>query len=307
MHPAWSVILFTVLAGLGQGLFVMLVRASGSGISPHLLGAAGLACTALLCVGLACSFFHLGHPLRAWRAVAMWRTSWLSREVIVLPLTIAAVGAWSLAQLAGWAHAQWLGALGVVLCFALWVCTGMIYACIRFLREWAHPLTIVNFVLLGWMSGATVFAAVGGLVPGFGDSSLWLTAAIVLTVAGAGARLASLGRNRMLKPLSTPQSALGINAAKLRQMSQGATGGSFNTREFFHGKSVMVVRNVRWIALLLAFAVPLALLIAAHYQPGAAGLVAGAAISQVLGLLAERWLFFAQANHPQNIYYQAVA
>jgi DMSO reductase anchor subunit len=32
-----------------------------------------------------------------------------------------------------------------------------------------------------------------------------------------------------------------------------------------------------------------------------------AALSQVLGLLAERWLFFAQANHPQNIYYQAVA
>ncbi len=306
MHPAWSVILFTVLAGLGQGLFVMLVRASGTGVSAHLLGLAGLASAALLCAGLACSFFHLGHPMRAWRAVAMWRTSWLSREVIVLPLTIAVVAAWSLAQLAGWTHVQWLGAAGVILCFALWVCTGMIYACIRFLREWAHPLTIVNFVLLGWMSGATVFAALSVLVPGFGDSSLWLTAAIALTVAGACGRLASLGRNRLLKPLSTPQSALGIKNAKLRQMSQGATGGSFNTREFFHGKSALVVGNVRWIALLLAFAVPLALLVAARYQPGA-GLVAGAALSQVLGLLAERWLFFAQANHPQNIYYQAVA
>ena len=306
MHPAWSVILFTVLAGLGQGLFVMLVRASGTGVSAHQLGMAGLTSAALLCVGLACSFFHLGHPMRAWRAVAMWRTSWLSREVIVLPLTIAVVAAWSLAQLAGWAHVQWLGAAGVILCFALWVCTGMIYACIRFLREWAHPLTIVNFVLLGWMSGATVFAALSGLVPGFGDSSLWLTAAIVLTVAGACGRLASLGRNRLLKPLSTPQSALGIKNAKLRQMSQGATGGSFNTREFFHGKSALVVGNVRWIAVLLAFAVPLALLVATHYQQGA-GLIAGAALSQVLGLLAERWLFFAQANHPQNIYYQAVA
>jgi len=284
----------------------MLVRASSSGVTPHLLGLAGLASTALLCVGLACSFFHLGHPLRAWRAVAMWRTSWLSREVIVLPLTIAVVAAWSLAQLAGWAHAQWLGLLGVALCFVLWVCTGMIYACIRFLREWAHPLTLINFVLLGWMSGATLFAALGEVVPGFSANPLWLTAAIVLTVAGACARLASLGRNRMLKPLSTPQSALGIKNAKLRQMSQGATGGSFNTREFFHGKSALVVRNVRWIALLLAFVLPLLLLVAALYQPGA-GLVALAALLQVLGLLAERWLFFAQANHPQNIYYQAVA
>jgi len=30
-----------------------------------------------------------------------------------------------------------------------------------------------------------------------------------------------------------------------------------------------------------------------------------AALVQYVGLLAERWYFFAQANHPQNIYYQA--
>lgn len=27
---------------------------------------------------------------------------------------------------------------------------------------------------------------------------------------------------------------------------------------------------------------------------------------QYLGLLFERWFFFAQANHPQNLYYQVV-
>ena len=36
-------------------------------------------------------------------------------------------------------------------------------------------------------------------------------------------------------------------------------------------------------------------------------LLALAAVSQLLGLFAERWLFFAQANHPQSIYHQAVA
>ena len=79
------------------------------------------------------------------------------------------------------------------------------------------------------------------------------------------------------------QSAIGVANAKLKQMSQGSTGGSFNTREFFHGKSALVVRKVKWIALALA------------------------ALSQVLGLVAGRWLFFARANHPQNICYQAVA
>ena len=102
------------------------------------------------------------------------------------------------------------------------------------------------------------------------------------------------------------QSAIGVRTAKIVQMSQGATGGSFNTREFFHGKSALVVRNVKWIALGLAFALPAVLLLAAAMMP-AFWLLALAAVSQLLGLLAERWLFFAQANHPQNIYYQAVA
>ena len=140
MHPAWSVIFFTVLAGMGQGqgLFLMLVRAEAHGAEPLALAIGGAASVVLMCIGLACSFLHLGHPLRAWRAIAMWRTSWLSREVIVLPATIGIVACWSLAQLLGWPGASWLGAVGVVLCFALWACTGMIYACLRFLREWAH-------------------------------------------------------------------------------------------------------------------------------------------------------------------------
>ena len=39
----------------------------------------------------------------------------------------------------------------------------------------------------------------------------------------------------------------------------------------------------------------------------AAGLVSAAFAIQFLGLLAERWYFFAEANHPQNLYYQAIS
>ena len=306
MHPAWSVIFFTVLAGMGQGLFLMLVRADAHGAEPMSLAIGGAASVVLMCIGLACSFLHLGHPLRAWRAVAMWRTSWLSREVIVLPATIAVVALWSLEHFLGKPHTGVLGAVGVLLCFALWVCTGMIYACLRFLREWAHWLTLLNFTLLGWMSGATAFAAYWFALYGGEGTRFAIAAALALTLAAAVTRSASLARNKNLKPLSTPQSAIGVKAAKLKQMSQGATGGSFNTREFFHGKSALVVRNVRWIALGLAFALPAALLFAATKTP-TFWLLATAVLSQLLGLLAERWLFFAQANHPQNIYYQAVA
>ena len=53
---------------------------------------------ALLGAGLLASFFHLGRPERAWRSAAMWRTSWLSREVIVLPAFMAAVAAYGMAH-----------------------------------------------------------------------------------------------------------------------------------------------------------------------------------------------------------------
>jgi DMSO reductase anchor subunit len=36
-----------------------------------------------------------------------------------------------------------------------------------------------------------------------------------------------------------------------------------------------------------------------------AAVLLAAALVQYVGLLAERWFFFAQANHPQNLYYQA--
>jgi DMSO reductase anchor subunit len=30
-------------------------------------------------------------------------------------------------------------------------------------------------------------------------------------------------------------------------------------------------------------------------------------VSQYAGLLAERWYFFAEARHPQNLYYQGIS
>ena len=38
----------------------------------------------------------------------------------------------------------------------------------------------------------------------------------------------------------------------------------------------------------------------------AAALIACAFVVQYIGLVAERWFFFADANHPQNLYYQAL-
>ncbi|NWG74721.1 MAG: DMSO reductase, partial [Rubrivivax sp.] len=130
--------------------------------------------------------------------------------------------------------------------------------------------------------------------------------ALLLTLAGAVTRAASLVRNARLKPKSTLQTAIGVKHPRIVQRSQGFMGGSFNTREFFHGKAPHVLKNVKWAFLVLAFAVPLVMLALGSGSASAAWFGLAFAI-QYVGLLAERWFFFAQANHPQNLYYQTVS
>ena len=93
---------------------------------------------------------------------------------------------------------------------------------------------------------------------------------------------------------------------QILQLTQGAMGGSLNPREFFHHPSPMRVTATRWAFLVLTFPVPIARLITTEVSdhPGPA---IAAFLIQYLGLLAERWSFFADARHPQNLYCQAIA
>jgi DMSO reductase anchor subunit len=304
MNPAFSVIIFTTLAGTSQGLFLALFAVEMSGFAAQRLIVWGASTSWVLAIaGLAATFFHLGHPQRAWRAALMWRTSWLSREVIALPVFIVAVGLWGAAHLWGWGHTAWWGAVAAVACVALFLCTAMIYVSIRFLQEWASPLTVLNYTLMGCASGWTLASVLASLLaPAW---ALPLSAAALLwTLAAAAGRWASLRRNARLKPRSTVQSAIGVHHGKVVQRSMGFGGGSYNTREFFHGKTAAFLRSVKWWFLLLAFVVPGILLALA---PATLPWLLLAFALQYVGLLAERWFFFAQANHPQNIYYQVVS
>jgi len=305
MRPAWSVLFLTTLIGAGQGLFLAVFVADLLSRAERPFILAGAAASLLLLVGgLAGSFFHLGHPERAWRSAAMWRTSWLSREVIVLPLLM---GLLLLYGILHWTverqSALLAGSLATLACLALFVCTGMIYACLPFLQEWRTPLTIVNFTLLGCASGLSAAAAVAAWL----QPSLARPYALAALLVGAAAylgRLAALWRNARLRPKSTLASAIGVKHPKIVQIAQGAMGGSFNTREFFHGRPREVVRAVRWGLLALVFPVPALLLLFSDHSRAALG---AAFLLQYAGLLAERWYFFAEAKHPQNLYYQAIA
>jgi DMSO reductase anchor subunit len=312
MHPAFSVIFLTTLIGVGQGFFIAVYAAEVGArldvlpMQDSIFFALGsLVALFFLAAGLLASFFHLGRPERAWRAAVMWRTSWLSREVIVLPAFMAVVFAYGVLHYLGYRGTIPVGAIGLASCAALFVCTAMIYACIRFLQEWATPLTIANFVLLGAASGYTLAAAYA-LFAAPDLTELYAKWAIVFTLVALCSRVATLTRNARIRPKSSLQTAIGIKHPRIEQKAQGFMGGSFNTREFFHGQPAQVVRVVKWGFLLLAFPIPVALLAAgAAWNLRTPMLLAF--IAQYAGLVAERWFFFAQARHPQNLYYQAMS
>ena len=174
-------------------------------------------------------------------------------------------------------------------------------------RAIAHgetPMTGTRrLILVACLTLATLLAALLGLATLVTPYAL---AATLLTALACLTRGASLLRNARLKPKSTLQSALGIKHPKIVQKAQGFMGGSFNTREFFHARTAALLRSVKWAFLLLVFPLPL-LCLAIGVAASSTALLVLAFALQYTGLLAERWFFFAQANHPQNLYYQTIS
>jgi len=329
MHPAFSVIFLTTLIGAAQGMFMALVTGQvysvanllepQDSISFYFTGS--MIALLLLGGGLIAAVFHLGKPsyflTRAWRGMSQWRTSCLSRELIALPAFMLLVALYGGVHYLGWTQ-PWavirdvlpvdaslvLGTLGVLMSVTLFVSTAMIYASLRFLQEWHSPLTVANFILFGLASGFTLAAAFSAWT-GVNLVGFFGTWAVVFTIMSAITRGFSMLRNARIKHKSTMRSALGIRHTKITQRSMGFMGGSFNTREYFHGRSGGFLETVRLFFMIAVFAVPVALL-AAGDATGSAYLPAMAFLVQYVGLLAERWYFFAEAKHPQNLYYQTV-
>ncbi|MDO8292435.1 MAG: DmsC/YnfH family molybdoenzyme membrane anchor subunit [Gallionella sp.] len=325
MNPALSVIFLTTLIGVGQGLFLALFTQQTYALfdllpqqEARFYGWGSLLALVFLMAGLIASFFHLGRPERAWRSAAQWRTSWLSREVIVLPAFMGMLFLYGASHLTGLDPVLVtlptglginatviLGSIATMLAFALFVSTGMIYACLRFLQEWHSPLTVINFILLGGASGFTLAAFYAALAAP-SQAGFFAGWAFIITLLGLLGRGSSLWRNARIRPKSTMQTAIGIKHPRIVQTAQGAMGGSFNTREFFHGKSESFLGGIKVSFLLLAFALPL-LLLAFNLSYPSTLLPGIAFVLQFAGLLAERWYFFAEAKHPQNLYYQGVS
>ena len=86
MHPAFSVLIFTVTSGAGYGLMSLLILGHLTGSAQlqdsSMVLSAGFLALALVTGGLLSSTLHLSNPKNAWRAFSRFKTSWLSREAV---------------------------------------------------------------------------------------------------------------------------------------------------------------------------------------------------------------------------------
>lgn len=304
MRPALSIVFFTVSSGAGLGLIALLVLAGwfelGGGLSVFQVHRGGIVGLVLVALGLVSSVLHLANPKNAWRAFSRFATSWLSREAVFaaafFPVCVAWM--WGLYSGAAWRNAAGLATL--LLAWAVLVCTAMIYASLKPIRQWHTRLTPLVYFLLGHASGALLLLWVAGR--GRTDAAPYVWLAAVLLALGAFAKLAWYARSASPSAADegrSIQSALGVTAAQVKLLDAGHTHGTFLTSEFVFRLARNHARRLRAVVWLCGFAAPMAL---AVLMPGAALLAAGVCLA---GLMAERWLFFAEARHTVTLYHGA--
>jgi len=314
MHPAFSVIFFTVISGCGYGLLFLLGLSLAANPQVFvrnealLILATGAVFSA---AGLTSSLLHLGQPQRAWRALSQWRSSWLSREGVAAFLSFVPVLA-----LAATVWRGDSGALVRVAAAALAVmavvtvcCTAKVYTSLKTIRAWHNGLALPGYLSFGLLGGA---AMLWMLLAASGSDDALVRASLPVIVAIFAAACAVLKREywRFVDTAptgSTAESATGLgHFGTVRGVEAPHTEENYLTREMGFVLARKHAARLRVIALVLFGLLPVALAVLAIVLQSTV-LVTNCAIAATLcaiaGTFVERWLFFAEAKHVVMLYY----
>lgn len=310
MHPAYSVIIFTSSSGAGYGLLIWLALARLTGawdLSPIVAVGACLVALALVTAGLLSSTFHLGHPERAWRAMTQWRSSWLSREGVVAVLTYPA----ALVFTVGWfwdgiSASQMTAAAAITLVLSLITvyCTSMIYASLKTIPRWSNGFVSPLYLIFALASGGLLFAVALGLA-GVVD----LTTIILLLFVVAIAWIVKWYYWRYIdaaKAESDTGTATGLgHLGTVTQLEAPHTSENYLLKEMGYQVAQKHVVVLRRYCLVMGMFLPLFLLLAAGMASGISHVICLllAMICGFLGIIMERWLFFAEAKHVVTLFY----
>jgi len=311
MHPAYSVILFTTASGAGYGLLALLglVGFNHGPASSLWFGATALVIAlGLITLGLLSSTFHLGRPERAWRAFSQWRSSWLSREGIASVVTFAPALIFGALWLGFIGSPHWIGLAGLVtavLCAVTVFCTAKIYSTLTTIRQWHQPLTVPVYMAFALATGAVLLMAIASV---FGLYQVFQAGlAIIALVLTLVLKIFYWRRIDTEPKTRTIEAATGLARAgeKVRQWEVPHTAENFIMKEMgfvVARKHVAKLRRIMIAFLLLTIVITTVTIVVpqlAIFLSIIAVLLSGAAA------VAERWLFFAEAQHVVSLYYGA--
>ena len=159
-HPHWPLVVMTVLTQLAVGAFTTIWLSQVFGAAAH-LGTAALASLIVGGLALSASTLHLGRPIHAYRAIRMWRRSWLSREVLLFSAFSGIAGAYAAVLWFGLPGGGYIGALTVAVGIAGVTSSACIYR-VPSRPAWNTPYTLLQFNLTAAVLGPLFAAVVGG-------------------------------------------------------------------------------------------------------------------------------------------------
>ena len=289
MHPAPSIILFTVLSGFGFGLISIIgLLQFLSVISMFDLIIYSIIGVIFATVGLVSSFFHLANKKNAIKSLSQWQTSWLSREAIASIFCLLVVFGniiWAVSQ------NNYIREVGVALIFlSLFTIftTSMIYAQLKTVPSWNNALTPAIFVCAALTGGAILLTDYASLVLllvfGTLQISFWYIAD-----RGFQDKETSVG------------TALGYNKnEEIRPFDVAHTNRNYLLNEMVYKVARKHSVKIRYISFFMAFVFPMSLIL---IFPNNFSVSVSAITIHLIGIYFSRWLFFAEAKHSVSFYY----
>lgn len=300
MHPAPSMIVFTVLTGLGLGMVTLVGIGLGPDVGAYRWWVSAMA-VAITGLGGIAAGGHLTRPERFWRGFTQWRSSWLAREACLLVATLAVFGLYA-ALWCVFGDRYWgIGWVAALLSLATIYATSKIYHQLRAVPRWSVPPTPALFLAMA-LAGGLISVRAASALAGQGGGGLDLVLALVIAggvwiwwqTQAAGARLSAVG--------SDMGTATGLGRFKrIRLFEPPHSGRNYLLDEMAFRVGRRRAFQIRWIGALLGLLLPLVLVIVSWFA--GSWLLLPALMSHILGVLAFRWLFFAEAEHTQALYY----
>ena len=303
MHPAFSVLIFTVTSGAGYGLLAWLGAGQLLGYTQaYMVGqqvTLGVIAMVLISIGLLSSTMHLANPKNAWRSFSRFRTSWLSREAVFAILLYPVAALYAAAIFWQWSSINLLAGLSVILALVTLFSTSMIYASLKTIRQWNTPMVPALFMAYALSSGGLLFLAVNSFFGALNSQLLTIVMGLVLiTLALKLVYFFWQGKPQG----ATIQTATGFSQASVRLLDAGHSAPTFLNREFGYQVAADLLLRLRIVMTLVTFIVPLGLIYWVFDGAGWTALLTVAWLAMMFGLLLERWLFFAEARHVVRLY-----